>query len=206
MASVRIEKQYLRRGVKYIAGVDEVGRGALFGPVIAAAVMFSPCFFYSAFPAWAREVDDSKALSTAKRLKLKTLILQEAVAVGLGAASVREIDALNIHQASLLAMARAVSRLALPPEMVLVDGSGCYLKRIALPQVAISQGDKKCGSIAAASIVAKVFRDALITKLDKVFKGYDLCHNKGYGTKKHFEALRKLGPTPLHRRSFNLKS
>lgn len=204
MASFRIEKKYLRRGVNYIAGVDEVGRGALFGPVIAAAVIFPPSFFNSACPEWATEIDDSKALSAVQRARLKTLILEAAVAVGLGAASVREIDALNIHQASLLAMARAVSRLVLPPDLVLVDGANCYLDRVCLPQVAISQGDKKCGSIAAASIVAKVFRDALITRLDGVFKGYDLCHNKGYGTKKHFEGLKKLGPTPLHRRSFNL--
>lgn len=204
MANFRIEKGFLKKGVNYIAGVDEVGRGALFGPVVAAAVIFPPYFFNSSCPRWAAEIDDSKALSATKRERLKTLILREALAVALGAASVREIDSFNIHQASLLAMSRAVSRLSLRPELILVDGSLCYLKKISLPQVAISQGDRKCASIAAASIVAKVIRDSLLTNLDRIFKGYDLCHNKGYGTKRHFEALEKLGPTPLHRRSFRL--
>jgi len=204
VASFDIEKKYSKRGFIYIAGVDEVGRGALFGPVLAAAVLFPPDFFNSCCPDWAVEINDSKLLPARKRERLKNLILR-AAAVGLGAASVREIERLNIHQASLLAMSRAISRLPLAPQLLLIDGSNCRLEKTPIPQVSLQRGDRLCSSIAAASIVAKVVRDSLMIQLDRVFKGYDLCHNKGYGTKKHFQALQELGPTPLHRRHFRLR-
>ncbi len=205
MASFKIETKYFRQGVKYIAGIDEAGRGALFGPVVAAAVIFPPRFYGPDKPGWVAEIDDSKALSPPKRKWLQSLILKEAMAVGVGTASAREIDAFNIHRATLLAMSRALARLSVKPELVLIDGAQHYLTQISIPQVSFNKGDRLCCSVAAASIIAKVFRDDLIDKLDRVFKGYDLCHNKGYGTKKHKQALEERGPTPLHRQSFKLK-
>lgn len=204
MAGFQVEKSFLKRGIYYIAGVDEAGRGALFGPVVAAAVILPPEFYGHSCPRWVAEIDDSKALTPKKREKLKELIVKQAIAVGVGAASVREIEKLNIHRASLLAMARALSRLSVVPELVLIDGLMCPLEKIPIRQVAIKGGDKLCRSIAAASIVAKVVRDNLMIKLDRICKGYKLCDNKGYGTKAHYEALKKLGPTPLHRRNFKL--
>jgi ribonuclease HII len=204
VASLKLEKFLLKRGVTHIAGVDEAGRGALFGPVVAAAVILPPEFCGRACPEWVAEIDDSKSLSPKKREKLQKLIMQKALAVGVGAASVREIERLNIHQASLLAMSRAISRLSLVPELLLIDGIFCQLEDVPIPQMAIKGGDKLCTSIAAASIVAKVLRDKLMIKLDRICEGYRLCDNKGYGTKAHFEALRRMGPTPFHRRNFNL--
>lgn len=204
MASFKLEKFLQKRGVIYIAGVDEAGRGALFGPVVAAAVILPPEFYGRACPEWVAEIDDSKSLSFKKREKLQKLIMQEALAVGVGAASVREIERLNIHRASLLAMSRAISRLSLVPELLLIDGLFCHLEDMPIPQMAIKGGDKLCKSIAAASIVAKVVRDKLMIKLDRICQGYRLCDNKGYGTKAHFEALRRMGPTPFHRRNFKL--
>ncbi|MCX7974234.1 MAG: ribonuclease HII [Candidatus Aminicenantes bacterium] len=204
MASFRIERSFLKRGINYIAGVDEAGRGALVGPVIAAAVILPPEFYKGKYPFWLTEIDDSKSLTPSKREKLKELIFNHALSVGLGGASVREIEKLNIHRASLLAMRRAVSRLLPEPELILIDGELCYLEEISLPQLAIKAGDRLCKSIAAASIIAKVIRDRLMIKLDKICQGYNFCDNKGYGTKAHFEALKKLGPSPFHRRNFNL--
>jgi len=204
VAGFKLEKFLLKRGVVYIAGVDEAGRGALFGPVVAAAVILPPEFYGRACPEWVAEIDDSKSLSSEKRERLQKLIMQKALAVGVGAASVREIERLNIHQASLLAMSRAISRLSLVPELLLIDGIFCQLEDVPIPQMAIKGGDKLCTSIAAASIVAKVVRDKLMIKLDRICQGYRLCDNKGYGTKAHFEALRRMGPTPFHRRNFNL--
>lgn len=204
MASFKIERSLFKKGINLIAGVDEAGRGALLGPVIAAAVIWPPEFFTRKAPLWVSEVDDSKSLTPPKRRELKELIVKHALAIGLGGASVREIEQLNIHRASLLAMKRAVSRLKPTPELLLIDGELCYLEEILLPQLAIKGGDKICKSIAAASIVAKVVRDDLMIKLDRICQGYKLCDNKGYGTKAHFEALKKWGPTPYHRLNFNL--
>lgn len=204
MASFRIEKSFLKEGISYIAGVDEAGRGALFGPVVAAAVILPPEFYGHSCPHWVAEIDDSKSLSPQKREKLKELIVKHALAVGVGAASVQEIEKLNIHRAALLAMARAISRLFIVPELVLIDGLKCRLEKIPIRQVPIKGGDKLCKSIAAASIVAKVVRDNLMIKLDRICKGYKLCDNKGYGTKAHYEALKKLGPSLHHRCNFKL--
>jgi ribonuclease HII len=204
VASFKVEKSLLKKGVSYIAGVDEAGRGALFGPVVAAAVILPPEFYGRACPEWVAEIDDSKSLPPRKRERLQKLIIQESLAVGLGAASVGEIEKLNIHRASLLAMSRAITRLCVVPEVLLIDGQFCYLEDISIPQIALKGGDRLCKSIAAASIVAKVMRDKLMIKLDRICQGYKLCDNKGYGTKTHFEALRKMGPTPFHRRNFKL--
>ncbi len=204
MASFKIEKSFLKKGIVHIAGVDEAGRGALFGPVVAAAIILPPDFYGPSRPPWIEEIDDSKSLTPRKRERLKELIVKHALAVGLGAASVREIEKLNVHKATLLAMTRAISRLSIVPEIVLIDGLTCPLEEIFLPQIAIKGGDKLCKSIAAASIVAKVIRDNLMIKIDRICQGYNLCDNKGYGTKAHYEALKKLGPAPLHRRNFKL--
>lgn len=175
-----------------LAGVDEAGCGPLAGPVVAAAVILdrdrSP-----------RGIDDSKALREDAREGLFARLIKSAV-VGVGIASVEEIDALNILQARLLAMARAVDALGVDPATVLVDGNA--LPRWDRPSTAIVGGDAKCRSIAAASIVAKVTRDRIMVRLDADHPGYGWARNKGYGTAEHLRALAELGPTPAHRRSF----
>ncbi|WP_414902682.1 ribonuclease HII [Sphingomonas flavalba] len=175
-----------------VVGVDEAGRGPLCGPVVAAAVILPE----GAVP---DGIDDSKKLSAAARAALSDRI--RAVArVGIGMADVAEIDRLNILHATMLAMERAVAALGIAPGMVLVDGNRC--PRWAHPSTAIVGGDARCLSIAAASIVAKQHRDAMMIALDAEFPGYGWARNKGYGSREHCEALRRLGPTPHHRRSF----
>ena len=203
MVDFWLETRILCKGFKAIAGVDEAGRGALFGPVVAAAVILPDRFILDRAPDWLGDIDDSKLLSSAKREMLSKEILSQATAVGIGSASPREIDRNNIYWASLMAMRRAIQKLTPNPEFLLVDGF--RLNGVHYPQLSIPQGDKKSITIAAASIVAKVFRDEMMNRLDRVFEGYALSRNKGYGTKEHFNALNKRGPTPLHRRSFNLK-
>lgn len=176
-----------------VAGVDEVGRGPLAGPVVAAAVVLDP----------ARPVDgldDSKALDAADRERLDALIRRKAVAWCVAEASIEEIDRLNILHASLLAMQRAVAGLACVPALVLVDGNRC--PALETPSTAIVKGDSRVRCIAAASIIAKVARDRFMTEQDAVFPGFDFARHKGYGTAHHREALARLGATPLHRRSF----
>ena len=178
---------------RYIAGTDEVGRGALAGDVIAAAVILDdkkPILGLS----------DSKKLTSNKRDSLYNVILTQALGVSIGRASVSEIDELNILQASLLAMERAVGSLSILPEYVLVDG--IHLPNWNYKSQAIIKGDQKVASIAAASIVAKVFRDRELVSLDSVYPQFDFRANKGYPTKKHLRALVKYGPCPIHRFSF----
>lgn len=181
-----------------IAGVDEVGRGALFGPVVAAAVMLPEACFDDLIQ---QGVTDSKQLSAAQRTALDTQIRRVAIACAVGLASVQEIDRLNILQASLLAMQRAIMRLSPTPELCLIDGNR-KISTLTLPQHTIIQGDRTCLAIAAASIVAKVWRDQLITRLDARYPGYGLAAHKGYGTAKHRQAIQTLGISPQHRRSF----
>jgi ribonuclease HII len=200
----RIERRFLKMGRTTVAGVDEVGRGALFGPVMAVAVVFPARFYGPLRPAWTKKINDSKLLSPTKRMDLVKYILAEALFVGVGAASNAEIDAGNIRWASELAMKRAIANLKRRPDMVLVDGFP--LKDVDYPQMGIRQGDRKSASIAAASIVAKVLRDGLMEMFDKACCGYGLARHKGYGTVGHYEAIRKMGPTSLHRKSFNLKA
>lgn len=181
-----------------VAGVDEVGRGALFGPVVAAAVVLSPD---TAEQLQGLGVRDSKALSPARRQALAVAIHQQAEGVALGWARVAEIDRLNILQASLLAMKRAVFRLTPAPHRCLVDGNQA-IPDLGIPQELWVKGDQRSVAIAAASIVAKVWRDALLVRLDRRYPGYDLAHNKGYGSARHRQALAHLGPTRYHRTSF----
>jgi ribonuclease HII len=175
-----------------IAGVDEAGRGPLAGPVVAAAVILDR----RRVP---RGIDDSKKLRPDQRAELCGK-LRRVAAVGVGVATVEEIDAINIYQATLLAMARAVDALGVAPAMVLVDGNA--LPKWTHPATAIVSGDALCLSIAAASIVAKHERDRMMIDHDRDHPGYGWAANKGYATPDHREALARLGPSPLHRRSF----
>ena len=202
MASLRLEKELARGGARRIAGIDEVGRGSLFGPVVAAAVILPAEWLLRRPPAWVGDVDDSKLVPPARRAELAAALLREAAAVGVGMASATEIDALNIHRAAQLAMVRAVESLPDPPDVLLVDGFP--IKEVKYRQMGIPRGDRTSRSIAAASIVAKVFRDGLMTTFDALYEGYGLARNKGYGTEEHLRALREKGPTGLHRTSFKL--
>ena len=180
------------RHIGPVAGVDEAGRGPLAGPVVAAAVVLDP----DCIP---EGLDDSKVLTAAKRAELCARLL-ECAKVGVGIATVEEIDALNILWATMLAMTRAVEALGFRPAMVLVDGNRC--PRWDHQSQWVIGGDALCLSIAAASIVAKHRRDCMMIELDALHPGYGWASNKGYSARAHFEALRTLGPTPHHRRSF----
>jgi ribonuclease HII len=190
--STWFERRAQRAGYTRIAGVDEVGRGALFGPVLAAAVILDP-------HRPIRGLRDSKCLTAGKREKLAAKIRLRALAWSIARVDAEEIDRINIYQASRRAMRQAVLELAPPPEMVLVDALRLDLD---VPQVAIVHGDALSVSIAAASILAKVERDRLMEDWDRVYPHYFLARNKGYATAAHRARLRELGPTPLHRRSY----
>jgi ribonuclease HII len=177
----------------YIAGVDEVGRGPLAGPVVAAAVILDP----------ARPIEglaDSKKLSEKRRIQLAEEIREKALAWALGRAEAEEIDEINILQASLLAMHRAVEALPIAPQHALIDGNRC--PQLPCTAEAIIGGDATVPAISAASILAKVVRDLEMEALDRQYPGYGLAKHKGYPTKVHLEALEQLGVTPIHRRSF----
>lgn len=203
LADFWIEKRIIKRGFEAIVGVDEAGRGALFGPVIAAAVIFPLPIMKRKLTGWIKEINDSKLLSSIKREKLARIILSRAASVGVGLATNDEIDRQNIYWASFMAMRRAIENMPMSPDFLLVDGF--YLNGVNYPQIGVRKGDRKSISIAAASIIAKVLRDEMMVQLDKVYEGYALSKNKGYGTKEHYIALKKMGPTALHRVSFNLK-
>ncbi|CCH66930.1 Ribonuclease HII [Richelia intracellularis HH01] len=181
-----------------VAGIDEVGRGALFGPVVAAAVILPRNVLMEPI---ASEIKDSKQLSSSCRDRLAKKICQLSIDWKIGFATTREIDHWNILQATLLAMRRAVVILELQPSLCLVDGNQS-IKDLPLPQKTIVKGDSLSLSIAAASIVAKVWRDNLIIRLARKYTLYDLHRNKGYGSTHHLSALRQHGPSPLHRLSF----
>ena len=181
------------RNGRWIAGTDEVGRGPLAGEVVAAAVILDPA---TPIPG----LNDSKKLSDKQRQRLVILIKERALALAIGRSSVMEIDSLNILQASLLAMRRAVEALPLRPQLVYVDGN--HLPDWRYKSKAIVRGDAKFPSIAAASVLAKVTRDREMEALDSLYPGYGLATHKGYPTKQHLEALAKLGPSPIHRKSF----
>ena len=176
-----------------VAGVDEVGRGPLCGPVVTAAGILDP----------ARPIlglNDSKKLSEARRERLFDEIREKARAGCIGRAEVEEIDRLNILQATFLAMQRAVAGLAVRPSLALIDGNRCPV--LEVPAAPVVQGDGRVPAIAAASILAKVSRDREMAALDALYPGYGMAGHKGYPTPAHLEALRRLGPTPIHRRSF----
>ena len=177
----------------YICGIDEVGRGPFAGPVVAGAVILPPdCEIL--------DVNDSKQLSEKMREQLYDEIMEKAVSVAVGYASPQRIDEINILQATYEAMREAVSKLEVTPQILLNDA--VTIPQITIPQVPIIKGDAKSISIAAASIVAKVTRDRLMREYDRIMPEYGFASNKGYGSKEHIEAIKKYGPTPIHRRSF----
>ncbi|UCF19016.1 MAG: ribonuclease HII [Gemmatimonadota bacterium] len=186
------ERRYWRAGFHHVAGVDEVGCGSLAGPVVAAAVILQ-------VEGGVKGAVDSKLLSPGDREEIAQTILERACGVGIGAASAREVERLNVHRAAGLAMQRALRRLPLIPDCVLIDGrpQPCLGDHLA-----IVKGDRKCQSIACAAIVAKVVRDRLMAKLSDIYPGYGWEQNAGYSTADHREALDRLGVTPHHRRTY----
>ena len=176
-----------------VAGVDEVGRGPLCGPVVTAAVILDPLRPIAG-------LNDSKKLSEARREALYEEICEKALAWCIARAEVEEIDRLNILQATMLAMQRAVEGLSVTPRLALIDGNRC--PKLSVPSAPVIQGDGQVPAIAAASILAKVSRDREMCALDLIYPGYGLAGHKGYPTPAHLEALRRLGPTVIHRRSF----
>lgn len=176
-----------------VAGVDEVGRGPLCGPVVTAAVILDPTRPI-------RGLNDSKKLSEARREALFEEIREKALAWCIARAEVEEIDRLNILHATMLAMQRAVEGLAVTPKLALIDGNRC--PKLAVPCAPVVKGDGRVPAIAAASILAKVSRDREMLELDQRYPGYGIAGHKGYPTPVHLEALQRLGPTPIHRRSF----
>mgnify|MGYP002587938271 CR=1 FL=1 len=177
----------------YLCGIDEVGRGPLAGPVVACAVILPKDnqILY---------LNDSKKLSASKREELYDVIMREAVSVGIGMRSPERIDEINILQATYEAMRQAIGNLSVKPDLLLNDA--VTIPKVEIPQVPIIKGDAKSISIAAASIIAKVYRDRLMVQYDDIFPGYGFAGNKGYGSQAHMDAIRTLGPTPIHRRSF----
>lgn len=185
------ERDYEKEGL--ICGIDEVGRGPLAGPVVAGAVILPKnCEILY--------LNDSKQLSAEKREQLYDVILEHAVAVGIGIVSPQRIDEINILQATYEAMRQAIEKLNPQPAVLLNDA--VRIPQVAIQQVPIIKGDAKSVSIAAASIVAKVTRDRMMEQYEEVFPGYGFARNKGYGSKEHIEALQTMGPTAIHRRSF----
>ncbi len=187
----------------YVAGADEVGRGCLAGPVVAGAVILPTQVNYEDHP-WLEEVNDSKKVTPLVRERLAPLITKWALATGIGIATVEEIDEINIFHASHLAIMRAVNALRVKPNHVLIDGKFLPKQGISIAASAVVKGDQKCLSIAAASIIAKVWRDQHMMELDQKFPDYGFAQHKGYPTVAHSQALKKQGVTEVHRRSFKL--
>ena len=186
------ENELYESGIKYIAGIDEVGRGPLVGPVVTAAVIL-PKDFYD------ERINDSKKLTEKKRELLYDVIMENAVSVGIGISSEDVIDDINILEATKKAMIEAVNNLSVKPQHLLIDA---VKLNVDIPQTSIIKGDAKSESIAAASIIAKVTRDRMMIELDKEHPEYDFKHNKGYGTKKHIDAIEKYGILKEHRKTF----
>ena len=186
------EKLAYQEGACFIAGVDEVGRGPLAGPVVAAAVILPKNIEDLGF-------DDSKKLSASKREEIYRLIQEKAIAIGIGIVDADIIDQVNIYQASRLAMQQAVSELKIQPDYLLIDAMKIDVNT---PQIGIIKGDAKSISIAAASIVAKQVRDQMMQEFDELYPGYDFANNAGYGTAKHLEGLTLKGISPIHRKTF----
>ena len=184
------------QGLELVAGLDEVGRGPLAGPVVAAAVVLPPSSDFR----WLFHVRDSKELSPPQREELASYIWRDALAVGVGSVSHTAIDRIGIAEATRQAMLRAIGELRRRPQHLLIDALS--LRACSLPQKGIVDGDALCISIASASIVAKVARDRHMRRRDRRFSGYGFARNKGYATRQHLEALRRLGPCEIHRRSF----
>lgn len=189
------ESEAWSRGITYLAGIDEVGRGPLAGPVVACA------FLISGKPTNFPAVNDSKKLSGHTRLELAAALRKApGIHIGLGIVEPAMIDQINILRATHLAMRNALEDLPVRADFALVDG--CPVPGLSVPSQSIVKGDSKSSAIAAASIIAKVYRDQLMTDYDKQFPGYGFAAHKGYGTQAHLTALKTLGPSPIHRRSF----
>ena len=187
----RYEEEYASYG--YICGIDEVGRGPLAGPVVACGVILpkdEPILY----------LNDSKKLSAKKREELYDVIMEKAVAVGIGMVGPERIDEINILQATYEAMREAIGNLSVTPDILLNDA--VTIPQVQIQQVPIIKGDAKSVSIAAASIIAKVTRDRMMVEYDRIYEGYDFASNKGYGTKAHIAGLKALGPCPIHRATF----
>jgi ribonuclease HII len=190
------ENELKSQGYELIAGIDEVGRGALAGPVVAGAVILP----HPANLSWLEMVRDSKELDSRKRESLFALIIEEAMAVGIGSISPQVIDSVNILKATKLAMMQAVEKLPRQPNFLIIDR--VTLSQCPIPQRGITRGDKLCLSIACASIIAKVTRDRMMEEFDQIYPGYGFARHKGYGTGTHMSCLQKLGPSPIHRLYF----
>ena len=193
MPDFSIEKQKIDSGFKYVCGIDEAGRGPLCGPVVAAACILPVDVDIP-------KLNDSKKLSPKVRMELFELIKEKAIAYSIGYGDVEEIDRINILEATLLAMRRAVEGLEIKPDYLLVDGN--IFRDFDVPGESVIKGDAVSSTIAAASILAKVTRDLLCDELDALYPEYGIKNHKGYGTKVHIEALKKYGPAPIHRKQF----
>lgn len=193
MPTYEIEEKMSAEGYNAVCGIDEAGRGPLSGPVCAAAVILPRGLIIEG-------LNDSKKLTAKKREKLFDIIIQDAIAYGIGLASPEEIDAINILNADMLAMKRAIEALQTPADFALVDGN--IARDLPIPAMPVIKGDALSYSIAAASVLAKVTRDRLCLEDDKNYPEYGFAKHKGYGTKDHMDALRRLGPSPIHRKSF----
>lgn len=186
------EQELYEKGIELIGGIDEVGRGPLIGPVVTACVILPKNYILEG-------LTDSKKLSEKKREKFYDILMKDAISIGIGIVDEKEIDKVNIYQATKEAMAQAVDNIKIKPEHILVDAMPLELE---IPTTSIIKGDAKSITIAAASVIAKVTRDRMLDKLDKIYPMYDLTHNKGYPTKKHLEAIEKYGITKYHRLSY----
>ena len=190
----KIEQDIYNKGVKYIAGIDEAGRGPLAGPVVVACVLLPQ-------DSMIEGVNDSKKISEAKREKLYEIITNEAISYGVGIIYQDEIDEINILQATKKGVTQAIKQMAIKPNIIMVDAL-TGIDTLGIPYNSLIKGDAKCYSIAAASIIAKVTRDRIMREWDKVYPQYGFDSHKGYGTAKHIAALKEYGPSPIHRRSF----
>ena len=195
MDLLQYENKYWRKGLKYIGGVDEAGRGPLAGPVVAACVVLNPDIAI-------KDINDSKKLTPKKRSELFEIIKEKALDVSIGIVNEKEIDDMNILQATFLAMKRAVGNLSINPNLLLIDGPYSDIKLIKV--LNIVKGDSKSASIGAASIIAKVTRDNIMREYDKIYPDYGFLKHKGYGTKYHINQLSKHMATPIHRKSFKI--
>ena len=193
----KIDKEFFDKGVKYIAGIDEAGRGPLAGPVVVASVILPQ-------DSMIEGVNDSKKISESKREKLFEIITKEAISYGIGIIYQNEIDEINILQATKKGVTEAIRNMDIKPNIIMVDAlSG--INTLGIPYKSIIKGDAKSYSIAAASIIAKVTRDRIMREWDKVYPEYGFGSHKGYGTAKHIAAIREYGPCPIHRKTFITK-
>ena len=193
MPDYSIEQELHEKGYKYVCGIDEAGRGPLCGPVFAAACILPDGLYIEG-------LNDSKKLTEKKREKLFDIIKEEAIAYCIASASVEEIDELNILEADLLAMRRAIDGLSVKADFAIIDGN--VARDFQIPAKAVVKGDATSMSIAAASVLAKVARDRICIDLDREYPEYGIAKHKGYPTKEHMDAVRKYGPSPIHRKKF----